>query len=146
MKQLNKAQSIVFLLGGLLMVVGAGMYAFLIEQKISSVLFLAGAIAFSLMQIYQRYEGQNLTIRRLRKIMLAADVCFVLAGMLMTEQQYGLMSYVIRGEAYIQFVIATYNKWVVILLIAAILEMYTMHRISNELEKEKENTEKNIKD
>lgn len=29
-----------------------------------------------------------------------------------------------------------YNKWVLMLLVAAILEMYTMHRISSELKKE----------
>ena len=30
------------------------------------------------------------------------------------------------------------GKWVVMLLIAAILEVYTTHRISSELEKEKQ--------
>jgi len=35
--------------------------------------------------------------------------------------------------SYLQYV---YNKWVVTLLIAAILQLYTTHRISQELEKE----------
>jgi hypothetical protein len=34
---------------------------------------------------------------------------------------------------YLQYV---YNKWVITLLIAAILQLYTTHRISHELEKE----------
>ena len=34
---------------------------------------------------------------------------------------------------YLEYV---YNKWVLLLLVAAILEMYTMHRISSELKKE----------
>ena len=36
-------------------------------------------------------------------------------------------------SAYLTYV---YNKWVVFLLIAAILELYTAHRISNELKKQ----------
>jgi len=34
---------------------------------------------------------------------------------------------------YIEYV---YNKWVIVLLVAAILQLYSMHRIGHELEKE----------
>ena len=43
-----------------------------------------------------------------------------------------------NGSTYITFVVMTQGKWVVILLIAAILELYTTHRISHELDKEKQ--------
>ena len=51
----------------------------------------------------------------------------------MVDNAYGLLrpmfTHVVDYLAYV------YNKWVVILLIAALLEIYTMHRISSELEK-----------
>ena len=31
-----------------------------------------------------------------------------------------------------------FNKWVLLLLVAAVLEIYTMHRISSELDKEQQ--------
>lgn len=42
------------------------------------------------------------------------------------------------GKAgYINYITYIYNKWVVVLLIAAVLEVYTTHRLSSELAKEK---------
>jgi uncharacterized membrane protein SpoIIM required for sporulation len=41
-----------------------------------------------------------------------------------------------RGEGgYYQYINYVYNKWVVLLLIAAVLEVYTTHRIASELKK-----------
>ena len=111
-----------FLIGGMLMVVGAGMYVFAMRE-VASWIFLVGALLFATMQIRQRYEGTDFVIRRLRRITILADVLFVLAGLLMVECAYGFVTYI-------------YNKWVVVLLIAAILEVYTTHRISHELDKE----------
>ncbi|MBQ7422225.1 MAG: hypothetical protein IJV27_08800 [Prevotella sp.] len=141
MKQLSKLQNIIFLAGGLLMTVGAGAYAFLFMQKFFSLILLAGAVAFASMQILQRYDGHDLVLRRLRKIMVLADLLFVLAGLLVVEEQYGLVGRLLagRGDLYIAFVNATFGKWVVVLLVAAILEIYTVHRISHELEKESGN-------
>jgi hypothetical protein len=138
MRRLNRLQNLAFLAGGGLMTAGAGCYAFLLMQDVASVVCLVGAFAFSSMQMMQTYGGQNLALRRLRKIMTIADVLFILAGMLMVEQQFGILSSLLASypEAYVTFVNVTYGKWVVVLLIAAILELYTMHRISSELEKE----------
>ena len=122
MKQLSKIQTIVFLVGGILMVIGAGSYVFMFQRAVMSVVFLVGALCFALMQLEQRYDGQNVVIIRLRRIQLIADVLFILSGILMIDSHY------------IQYV---YNKWIMTLLIAAILEIYTVHRLSSELEKEK---------
>lgn len=147
MKQLSKAESFLFLFGGLLMVVGAGLYAFLLVQKISSVVFLVGAILFVAMQLRQRYLGSSITIRRLRRIMGIADVCFVLAGLLMVEQCYGFFAQKLMGNlTYLVYLIYAARNWVVLLLIGALLEMYTTHRISGELQKEEDNTEKTLKE
>lgn len=134
MKQLNKLQSAVFLLGGLLMVVGAGAFVLLWYQKIVCWLFLAGALCFATMQIMQTYEGNSMTVKRLKRIMTLADVFFVFAGMLMVDTCYQFMQNMFGN--YLTYFEYIYNKWVLLLLIAAVLEMYTMHRISSELKKE----------
>ena len=51
MKQLNKIQSIIFLVGGLLMVVGACCFAIMWQQDIVSWVYLVGALLFAVIQI-----------------------------------------------------------------------------------------------
>ena len=140
MKQLTRLQSLIFLAGGLLMVVGAGLFVFS-NKQLASWIFLVGAIAFVSMQMQQQYEGTNLVIRRLRRIMTLADICFILAALLMVENAYNFLlplfvDHLQNGLN--DYIIYIMGKWVVMLLIAAILEVYTTHRISSELEKEKQ--------
>ena len=129
MKQLNNWQNAIFLTGALLMVVGAG--ASLPGWSAAPYLFALGALGFTSMQMLQRYEGQNFVIRRLRRIMLLSDVLFSVSALLMFASQGNALH--LSHITYLQYV---YNKWVVTLLIAAILQLYTTHRISHELEKE----------
>lgn len=134
MKQLSRTQNIIFLAGGVLMVVGAGCFAFMWQQEVMCWIYLAGAVMFATMQMMQTYEGNNITVRRLKKIMTTADIFFVLSGILMVDNAYRFMQQVFTNYvAYFQYV---FNKWVLLLLVAAVLEIYTMHRISAELSKE----------
>ena len=139
MRQLTKLQSAIFMAGGLLMVVGAGMYVFGVHKP-AAWIFTLGAIAFAAMQMLQQYDGRSFVIRRLRRIMTLADICFVVAGLLMIENAYNFLlptfiNHLHNGmNAYIIYIM---GKWVVLLLVAAIFEVYTIHRISSELEKEK---------
>ena len=140
MKQLSRLQSLIFLAGGLLMVVGAGLFVFS-NKQLASWIFLVGAIAFVSMQMQQQYEGTNFVIRRLRRIMTLADICLILAALLMVENAYNFLlplfvDHLQNGLN--DYIIYIMGKWVVMLLIAAILEVYTTHRISSELEKEKQ--------
>lgn len=140
MHLLNRFQSILFLLGGILMVGGVGCYVFQFQVKIACWVSLVGALLFALMQIQQRYDGDNFVIRRLRRMMLMADVLFVLAGLLMVETQYGYLRPLFSDYSfYIQYI---YNKWILALLVAAILEVYTVRRISSELSKDNFNKDK----
>ena len=127
MKQLNRFQSILFLAGGTMMVIGAGCFAFgFIYPALLQVVcwvFLLGAILFSLMQNLQAYEGRNLAVRRLKSIQQFAGLFFILAGISMIDTVYQIFTYI-------------YNKWVLLLLVAAVLELYTTHRIASELKKE----------
>lgn len=135
MKQLNKIQSIIFLVGGLLMVVGACCFAIMWQQDIVSWVYLVGALLFAVIQIMQSYDGNSLSVKRLKSIMTLADVLFVVAGLLMIDKVYGVFCPMFDNfESYVSIL---YNKWVIVLLIAAVLEMYTMHRIEHELNNEK---------
>jgi hypothetical protein len=129
MRQLSKLETVIMLVGGLLMVVGAGGTMFL--QSWAAYVFAPGALMFSAMQMRQAYEGTNFTIRRLRRLLLVSDVLFLLAALLMMLNQSNFIG--ISQLAYVQYV---HNNWIVVLLVAAILQLYASHRIANELEKE----------
>ena len=120
------------------MVMGVGCCVFGIFTNIMSLVFLAGTIMFASTQALQRYEGKSIVIRRLRRIMLIADVLFVVAGLLMAEHAWHVLyPYMANSlDGYTSYMRYIHNNWVVVLLIAAVLEMYTMHRISHELAKE----------
>ena len=129
MKELNKLQTAIFLFGGILMAVGAG--TTLLGWGSAPYIFAIGALGFSSMQMQQCYEGQNFTIRRLRRMMLLSDVLFLVAALLMFASKGNFL-----GLSYITYIEYVYNKWVIVLLIAALLQLYSMHRIGSELEKE----------
>ena len=114
MKELNKIQTAIFLLGGLLMAVGAG--TTLLQWGSAPYIYTLGAFGFASMQMLQRYEGQNFVIRRLRRMMLTSDVLFLVAAVLMFTTRH--------------------RDWVVALLVAALLQLYSIHRIDSELKKE----------
>ena len=136
MKQLNSLQSILFMTGGALMVVGVGCYVFMFATQIVCWIALVGCILFALMQMMQTYEGRSLTIKRLKNILNLADFLFVFAGLLMVDYAYGFLRPIFGNQ--IDYITYVYNKWVVLLLIAAIIEVYAMHRIDHELKKEKQ--------
>jgi hypothetical protein len=129
MRPLSKIQNIIFLVGGLLMVIGAG--SSLLAWRFAPYVFAVGAVCFAAMQMKQRYEGQNITIRRLRRMMLISDVLFLVSALLMFASQGNIF-----GLSHITYLQYIYNKWVITLLIAAILQLYSSHRIGQELEKE----------
>ena len=129
MRQLSKAETLLMLLGGLLMVIGSG--ASLFVQSWAPYVFAPGALLFAAMQMRQTYEGTNFTIRRLRRIMLISDVLFLIAALMMFANQANFL-----GLDFLVYIKYVHNNWIVILLVAAILQLYTSHRIANELEKE----------
>ncbi len=138
MKQLNKVQTVVLLLGAVLMVAGAGLYVFG-SQLVAPWIFLLGALCFASMQMMQTYSGNNFTIRRLRRIMVTGDVLFIVSGILMVENSYALLLPLFMkffANGYYHYVTYVHNNWVLILLVAAMIEIYSTHRISAELAKE----------
>ena len=133
MRQLSKIETYIYLIGGLLMTVGAGCCAFLLHPKVFSWVYLLGAILFVAMQVRQRYEGDKIVLKRLRRIMLASGVFFIIAGVLLVDTHYHFLVSLMTYQDYIAYI---YNKWVIFLLAAAVLQLYSTHRISNELQKD----------
>ena len=122
------------LAGGLLMVAGSGASLFL--QSWAPYVFAPGALLFAAMQMRQRYEGKDFTVRRLRRMMLLSDGLFLVAALLMFANQGNFL-----GLDYLSYIKYVHNNWIVVLLVAAVLQLYSSHRIANELE----NTQKNAK-
>ena len=133
MRKLNKLQTYIYLMGAVLMAMGAGCCAFLFYPKVFAWVYLAGAVAFVAMQVEQRYDGKSFVIRRLRRIMLLSGLFFILAGLSLIDTHYLFMKPYFSLETYYTYF---YNKWVVLLLAGALMQLYTTHRISNELQKD----------
>ena len=129
MKVLSKFETAILLIGGLLMVVGAGACLFL--QSWACYVFGLGALMFAAMQMRQRYDGPNFTIRRLRRMMLFSDALFLVAALLMISNSSNIF-----GIDYLTYIKYVHNNWIVVLLLAALLQLYSNHRIANELEKD----------
>lgn len=129
MTQLSKWQSILFAVGALLILVGAVMG--MVIRSVAPYVFAVGVLAFVGLQIQQRYEGDNLTIQRLRRIMLFSDVLLVGAAFLMFAD-YGNP----LGLDIITYLNYIHNNWVVVLLLAALIQLYSVFRIDSELKKE----------
>ncbi len=117
------------LAGGLLMVVGSGAYILL--QAWAPYVFAIGSVLFVAMQLCQRYEGTDVTVRRLRYMLVLSDVLFLAAAFLMIANERNFLG--LDQLTYIKYV---HNNWVVVLMVGAILQLYAGHRIANELEKD----------
>ncbi len=140
MRNLSFLQRMLLLAGAFMMVVGALAYIAIDNTHVlSSFLFLLGACVYTAMQCLQRYDGSNIVIRRLYRQMMISDVLFILTGILMVENTFNFLlpsfvKYLQHGlNSYLLFIV---NKWIIPLLIGALLQMYCVIRISNELEKE----------
>ena len=143
MRQLSTLQNYILLIGAIMMVAGVGCIVFGIMPKAMSIIFCVGTISFALMQMTQTYEGNNITLRRLRHIMVLADIAFIISGLLMLENVYRFFFplFATSIEGYNTYVHVVYNNWVVALLIGAVLEIYTTRRIAYVIKKEENDTD-----
>lgn len=117
-----KLQHIIFQAGGLLLVAGAIMPMIPRLAHFAAVCFAIGALCFAGMQMLQRYDGRNLTLRRLfRQQKLGALLIIVSAALMMLPRHF---PEILRGD-----------EWKVTLIVAAVLEVYTAFRIPHEMEK-----------
>lgn len=132
MNQLTKTQIWIMNIGALLMLFAlvANLFFPVFPPLTYPLLFLAGAMGFGCMQMLQRYEGKNFVIRRLRRLQILSDIMLILTGFFMLLPYMGVfhIPYIHLGTAR--------NEWLIPLVIAALLQLYTVFRLPNELEKE----------
>ena len=129
MRELNKTESAILVIGAVMMVIGSG--ANLFAQSWAPYVFAMGTIGFVLMQLKQKYDGDNVAIKRLRRMVIISDVCLLLAAVMMFANMDNLFR--LDAITYIKYV---HNNWVVVLMVAAMLQLYISHRISKEMLKD----------
>lgn len=127
MKKLNKVQNAVYMVGAILVLVGAATY--ITGSVWSFGLFAVGACAFSSMQLLAGYEGHNFVVRRLRMQQIFGALLLLATAVLMAMHTF-------------RFGFARSHEWMVTLAIACVLELYTAFRIPAELDKEQRKTRK----
>ena len=112
---MSKYYSAIATVGAVALLLGAALQ--ITQLAWAPYLYLIGAIMFAYVQVMSGYEGKNIIIRRLRRPQIIGAPVLVVAGVMM--------------------ILWKRNEWVVCLTIAAVLEMYTVFRIPQEEEKEK---------
>lgn len=123
MKPLTPFQNIIFQLGGLLLIAGAIFPLVPALNLYAPFVFLAGTLMYSTMQLLQRYDGTNFIIRRLRRQQIFSAFLLLIAAGLLLMKHFNVG--IFRGE-----------EWKMVLVIAAILQLYAAFRIPHELNKE----------
>lgn len=109
----SRTKPVAYAVGGLLMVAGA--LLFVTRWAAAPWLFIGGALLFGGAQLADRYRGNSFVVRRLRRQQMLAAILLVMTGVLMLA--------------------LSHNEWVVCLLVAAVIELYTSFRIPHEMEK-----------
>ena len=111
---MKKTQQTIYIIGGILLVVGAALY--ITQWAWAPYIYIVGSFLFGAMQMLDRYTGNNFILRRLRRQQLLGAITLMLTGILMLSCKH--------------------NKWILCLLVGCVLELYTAFRIPQELEKE----------
>ena len=123
MRQLSPIQNAVYAIGALLILTGAVIWP--AAPTVATGVYCLGAIMFASMQYLQRYEGKNVTLRRLRRQQILGATLLMVTGLMM----------IVNG---MHIGVLYHNEWMVCLAIAAFMECYTAFRIPHELKHEDE--------
>lgn len=127
--------------GGILLLAGAAVR--ITGWEYASLLFAFGTVLFVTGQFSDRYEGDDVIIKRLRGQQLLGSVFLVLTALLMFSGPFHesiLMNQGINPKLRSFLIELTRrNNWIVTLTIAALFELYPAFRIdSRQRESEKE--------
>lgn len=129
MKVSSKCKGTLLTVGGVLMLAGILLNLFL--KTFAPWVYGVGVLLYTSIQMRQRYNSDNFTLQRLRRIMILSDVLLILVAALMFAD-YGNPF----GLDHLTWLNYVHNNWVVVLLIAALLQLYTAYRMDAELQKE----------
>lgn len=112
-------ETVLLYLGGVLLV-GGIVLPITPLAPYAAYVFLIGSLLYGLMQWRQCYDGDDLVVKRLRRILLLSDVLFVASAvlLLMEAKYFGL---------YLP------GAWKIVMLIAAVQQIYAVFRLSSAL-------------
>ncbi len=99
--------STLMIIGALLLLAGAALM--ITGWTLAPYLFCVGALLFAAMQMTDRYEGKDITVKRLRRQQLIGSLMLLVTGVLMFVERH--------------------NGWIVTLTIAAVIQLYTAFRM-----------------
>ena len=125
MKPLNKLQNLILQIGGILLLIGAVMPLYSALAVYAPYIYTIGALLFSTMQMLNKYEGDDIIIRRLRRQQIIGGFLLIAAGAMMFGSLYQTGPF-------------TKDEWKIALAIGAIIELYTSFRIPAVLNKNKQ--------
>jgi len=122
MKPLSPLQNLLYMAGGILLLAGAVMPLMPVPLWAAVAVFGVGTVLFVSMQVLAHYEGDSFIIKRLRRQQLTGAAMIAIAALMMA------------GE-WLRWPLCRHGEWKVALCIGAVFELYSVFRISSELEK-----------
>ena len=128
------------MLGGVLMVAGAVSYILFFGQEVAAWCYLIGAVVYTVVQALQTEDDEGgVVLHRLHQLQRLSGLLLVLSGLLMVDDVYLWLLPLFSD--YFTFVTYLYNKWVLLMLIGALLQLYTTLRIASLKNKEQSKKE-----
>ena len=115
-------RTILYTLGGLLLLVGAALPVFPTLMGYAPAIYSAGALLFGAVQVTTPLPVDHLAVRRLHRQQTLGALCLVVAGGMMFMSKY-------------QVEPCAHDEWKLALAIGAVIELYTSFRLPAVIEK-----------
>jgi hypothetical protein len=140
---MNKMINVMMTIGGVLLLVGA--MVMITGWDYAPYIYLLGSVMFASAQMSDRYDGDDMILKRLRLQQVLGSILLVITGFLMFSGNYHqqLMFNNSMNDTLRTFLLTltAKNSWIVTLCIATLFELYSSFRIdarNKELEDKEE--------
>ena len=140
---MNKMINVMMTIGGVLLLVGA--MVMITGWEYAPYIYLLGSVMFASAQLSDRYDGDDMILKRLRLQQVLGSILLVITGFLMFSGNYHqqLMFNNSMNDTLRSFLLTltARNSWIVTLCIATLFELYSSFRIdarNKELEDKEE--------
>jgi hypothetical protein len=140
---MNKMINVMMTIGGVLLLVGA--MVMITGWDYAPYIYLLGSVMFASAQMSDRYDGDDMILKRLRLQQVLGSILLVITGFLMFSSNYHqqLMFNNSMNDTLRSFLLTltARNSWIVTLCIATLFELYSSFRIdarNKELEDKEE--------
>ena len=115
-------RTILYTLGGLLLLVGAALPVFPTLMGYAPAIYSAGALLFGAVQVTTPLPVDHFAVRRLHRQQTLGALCLVVAGGMMFMSKY-------------QVEPCAHDEWKLALAIGAVIELYTSFRLPAVIDK-----------